>query len=395
MTARIRVVLSVVATLALAAPVSAAGSQPFELVRALQFMQENIALGSRASQEAQQKLLQRMTDEYMSAQPEVWQDRKNFSAAIIHALSGGDPVVLRTLIANAVVAADDLPLARGALAYAEGRSAEAADLLRPIDAAALEPSLAGYVALTQSTLTIDKDPKRAGHLLDLARLVMPGTLVEEASLRREVTAVVQDGDIEKFERLARQQLTRFSRSLFATQFRHQFAEALIRLDYGAGSARLPVIADILAGMAPSDQRDLYLIIAQRALTAGKTVIARFAADRAATLATGTDADEVRAQLYAAAALIVTDDFDEALKQLKAIDPRSLNAEDAKLLESALVVATRLRQWPQPPAFPPRMPEHLTAHEPNHDKDAEAIAALTERVAAAIARTDEFLKERAQ
>lgn len=390
-----RFVLALVGSLALSGPAYGAGSQPFELVRALQFMQENIALGSQASQQAQQKLLLRMTEEYMSADAAVWQDRKNFAAAIIHALSGGDPVVLRTLIANGVIGADDLPLARGALAYAEGRSAEAADLLRPIDAATLEPSLAGYLALTQSSLTIETDPKRAGHLLDLARLMMPGTLVEEASLRREVTAVVQDGDIEKFERLARQQLTRFNRSLFATQFRHQFAEALIRLDYGAGAARLPMIADILAGMAPADQREIYLIIAQRALTAGKTVIARFAADRAATLATGADADEVRAQLYAAAALIVTDDFDEALKRLKAIDARSLNGEDAKLLESALVVAARLRQWPQPQAFPPRMPEHLTTREPNHDKDAETIAALTERVAAALARTDEFLKESAQ
>jgi len=367
--------------------------QPYEMVRSLQFLQENITLGSRAAQEAQQKYLVQMTERFQSADMPVWRDRKNFAAAIIHALSGGDPVVLRGLISQKAIAGDDLPLAEGTLAYAEGRSKDAAELLLSIDVRSLEPALGGYVALTQSALVADVDPKRAGQLLDIARLLMPGTLVEEASLRREVTAVVQDGDIEKFERLARQQLTRFRQSLYATAFRGQFTDALIKLDYNAKSGRLQVIAEILDALPISDRREIYLLIAQRAVTAGKTEMARFAADRAAELAAGAAADDARAELYAAAALVVTEDFDAALEKLKAIDKSKLTAEDSQLLQSALSVATRLREWPHPASFPEAQREDRAARE--LDSEAQHIAELTKRVREAIARTDEFLKRQTQ
>lgn len=369
--------------------------QPYEMVRSLQFLQENITLGSRESQEAQQKFLVEMTNRFQSADMQLWRDRKNFAAAIIHALSGGDPAVLRGLIKQGAIADDDLTLAEGSLAYAEGRSKDASRQLLSIDVRSLEPALGGYVALTQSALVADVDPKRAGKLLDMARLLMPGTLVEEASLRREVTAVVQDGDIEKFERLARQQLTRFGRSLYATAFRGQFADALIKLDYNAKSGRLEVIARILDALAPSDRRELYLLIARRAVMAGKTEMARFAADRAAELANDAAADDARAELYAAAALIVTDEFDDALKKLEAIDMSKLTAEDSQLLQSALSVATRLREWPEPVVIPEALREDRAARAPELEAETQSIAELTKRVREAIARTDEFLKRQTQ
>lgn len=370
--------------------------QPFEMVRSLQFLQENITLGSQASQAAQQKFLLQMTESFLAADMQAWRDRKNFSAAIIHALSGGDPAVLRGLIRQGAIASEDLPLTEGTLAYAEGRSKDAAGLLLSVDTRLLDPVLGGYVALTQSALVADVDPKRAGQLLDLARLLMPGTLVEEASLRREVTAVVQDGDIEKFERLARQQLTRFRQSLYAAAFRNQFTEALIKLDYSVKSGRLRMIAETLDALPPADRRELYLLIAQRALLAGKTEMARFAADRAAELAMTAGASEnIRAELYAAASLIVTDEFDAALQKLKTIDTTKLTREDSQLLENALALATRLREWPQPPPFPDAGREDRAVRAQELEAEAQSIAALTERVKEAIARTDDFLKRQTQ
>lgn len=369
--------------------------QPYEMVRALQFLQENITLGSQASQATQQKYLVQMTERFHAADMQAWRDRKNFAAAIIHALSGGDPAVLRSLIKQGAIASADLPLTEGTLAYAEGRSKDAAGLLLSVDARGLEPALGGYVALTQSALVADIDPKRAGQLLDLARLLMPGTLVEEASLRREVTAVVRDGDIEKFERLARQHLTRFRLSLFATAFRAQFTDALIKLDYNSKSGRLGMIAEMLEALPSADRRDLYLLIAQRAVTAGKTEMARFAADRAAEIVADAGANDSRVELYAAASLIVTDDFDAALRKLKAIDMSKLDSEDAQLLQNALALATRLREWPQPPPFLDTEREDRPARAEEIDKDAQSIEALKQRVKEAIARTDEFLKRQTQ
>lgn len=398
MIVRRRLALVVLASLCLAGPARGdqPKQQPFEMVRSLQFLQENITLGSKASQAAQQKFLVQMTESFLAADMQTWRDRKNFSAALIHALSGGDPAVLRGLIRQGAIAGEDLPLAEGTLAYAEGRSQDAAGLLLAVDTRLLDPVLGGYVALTQSALVADTDPKRAGQLLDLARLLMPGTLVEEASLRREVTAVVQDGDIEKFERLARQQLTRFRLSLYAGAFRNQFTEALIKLDYSVKSGRLRMIAEILDALPPADRRELYLLIAQRALLAGKTEMARFAADRAAELTMTAGASEtIRADLYAAASLIVTDDFDAAVQKLKAIDTTKLTPEDSQLLGNALALATRLREWPQPLPFQDAESEDRAARSEEMENEAKSIAALTERVKEAIARTDEFLKRQTQ
>ncbi len=129
--------------------------------------------------------------------------------------------------------------------------------------------------------------------------------------------------------------------------------------------------------------------------AGKTEMARFAADRAAELANDAAADDARAELYAAAALIVTDEFDDALKKLEAIDMSKLTAEDSQLLQSALSVATRLREWPEPVVIPEALREDRAARAPELEAETQSIAELTKRVREAIARTDEFLKRQTQ
>lgn len=380
-------------SLMLAAPIHAAEpAQPFEMARSLQLLQDGIAHGNRAMLTAQQKLLDFMTDHFLQADPAVWKDKRNFNALIVHTLSGGDPKALRSVIALNVIAQEDEPLAKGALAYAEGRNLEAAERLMLIDIRTLPPSVAGYVALTQAALLLEQNPKKAQHLLSLARLMMPGTLIEEGALRRQITSVAKDGDVESFEHLARNELTRFTFSVYGSAFRAQLAEAVVNLDYGGKLGRLDRLEAMLQSIEPSIKEQLYLTIARRALVQGKITIAQFAADQALRAVQGEVAENIQARLYAATAALVTDDFASAHEILKAIDPRDLGDDDRQLLRNALALAEKIHAMPGPPGDTDdaSREQRGIATRPSPE-DLEPIKGLLERAEKAIQRTDEFLK----
>jgi chemotaxis protein MotC len=367
-------------------------TQPYEMARSLQLLQDGIAHGNRAMLAAQQKLLDFMSDKFLAADPAVWKDRRNFYALIVHTLSGGDPKVLRSMIDRGFVAKEDEPLARGSLAYAEGRNKEAATLLMPIDVRTLPPSVTGYLALTQAALTLEQDPKQAQRLLSLARLMMPGTLIEEGALRRQITSVAKDGDIESFEHLARNELTRFTFSVYGSAFRNQLAEAVVDLDYGGRLGRLDRLEEMLHTIEPSIKEQLYLTIARRALVRGKITIAQFAAGNALRAVEGEETENVQAQLYAATAALVTDDFESARETLKSIDPKQLGDDDKKLLDNALALAGKMREVPKPADQPDALREQRGIFSRPSSEDLEPIRGILDRAEKALERTDQFLKD---
>ena len=93
-------------------------------------------------------------------------------------------------------------LARGAVAYITSHEADARTLLGAIDPDGLDARLAGQVAFARSVLETGRDRKAAVSLLDWARLLAPGGLVEEAALRREIALLAEARDAPRAARLA-------------------------------------------------------------------------------------------------------------------------------------------------------------------------------------------------
>ncbi|SFM54020.1 chemotaxis protein [Methylobacterium pseudosasicola] len=328
-------------------------SGPVEWVRTLQLLQDRIAAGSLAAHKSQPILIARIEGDLLNAAPEVWTDRHNVQAAIVFALSGGGPAILRRLTKQDSPETPETDLARGALAYIDGQEAEAGRLLRNVDTAALPTTLAGAIALTQAALTVTENPVRAIALLDRVRLLMPGTLVEEGALRREIFALGQGGDLKKFEVLAIQYLRRFQHSIYAGNFRQRFAYQLTQLDFGRDETRFASFTRIMNELAPESRRDLYLLIARTAVQAGKTNAALMASDKALVLCAPESPEATQAQLYRAAAEIVTlATFQTALRKLQAVDRAKLPAHDVQLLDAALSMAEQIgRGLARTPAQP--------------------------------------------
>jgi chemotaxis protein MotC len=330
-----------VGSLGSAAGAEAAGDAepPYELVRRLQALQDEIAHGSTEAFVAQRSLLAEI-DERLAATPaEAWQDERNARAIVTYVLSGGNPAALRNLIEKAPLPHVDDRLVRGALAYLDGNIGAAGELLAEIDAAKLPASMGSQVALAQSALVVAAEPEKAGALLDLARLLSPGTLAEEAALRRQIFVVDQLGDVDKFEALSRQYLERFRHSAYAGNFRQRFAAALTRMEFINDAAEFDRLDDMLSELDPASRLDLYLTISRAAVTLGKATAASLAAERALALADPAGPDAARARLYrAAVATIARDGLEPALGDLQAIDAAVLEPADAALHEAAVHIA---------------------------------------------------------
>lgn len=343
-----------VLALALALPLGAAaaertGTEPYELVRLLQEAQEQLARGEGGATQQQAALMAQISQRFAASGPDVWRDQRNLRAAVTYLLSGGQAQAIKVLPDAAVVGKNDDALLRGAHAYARGRDAQAVRLLGEVDPRSLSPSLAGHVALIQASLSGSDDVPKVIGLLDIARLTSPGTLVEEAALRRELVLVAQLEDFEKFLSLARQYLDRFRQSIYMDNFIEVFAGGAVQLGLTPDGARFARLDPVVAQLRPDVRRRLYLQIARAAAIKGSIVVARRAAERAAEVAEPGTTDAARARLYAAAAMIATEEFDAGLEKLRSVEQAALAPRDAELRLAVAGIAKRLRVWPEPGA----------------------------------------------
>ena len=327
--------------------------EPFELVRSLQSLQDQVVRGNTRAHAAQRVLLAHIAEQFDALKPEGWKDPKNARAAVVFVLSGGSARALQKLMRSGASTDINEKLLKGTLAYGEGRHDEAAELLAGVEARALDPGTAGLVAYVQGELTAKKEPAKAQVHFDDARLLSPGTIIEEAALRRQIALLAAAGSADRYEALATQYLRRFPNSVYAGGFRQQFALAIAGHTDAAESGRLARLERMLGGVAQSDRREVYLMIAKEAVAKGKMAMAKFAAANAEPLTEAASTDRERARLYEGAALIVTEEFDRGVEVLGTVERSKLAETDAALLDAALSVAGQVRRMPDPPdAEPP-------------------------------------------
>ena len=125
--AALLILLSLAATSAFSDPAPSSG-EPYELVRALQAVQDGIANGDTAAHGSHIALIRQIGEKFLAADPAVWSNPQNGQAVVIYLLSGGAPQIVRKLPRDKINV--DKALFDGALAYVEGRQDEARDLLK-------------------------------------------------------------------------------------------------------------------------------------------------------------------------------------------------------------------------------------------------------------------------
>jgi chemotaxis protein MotC len=348
-------------------------------VRTLRLAQDRAAQGGGS--QSHRTLLAETAEQLARARDSAWKEPRNARAAVAFVLSGGDPRLLRRLLALGPLPGMDAKLVQGVLAYAEGRHAEALELMSALDARAQDGSIAGQLALIQAELVGKKDARRAAALLDDARLLAPGTLIEEAALRRQAALAAAADDAVQLDAASVQYLRRFPKSAYAAGFRRQFA-ADLAAKAGGDDARLRRLEASLAALDAADRRELFLLMAKEALLKGRMELVRFAAPRAAALSAADSLERLRARLYEVAAMAVGDTPDKASAALAELETAGFDAEDSEVREAATGVAEAVRALAPPSAtLEPAQREEIAAAVP--------AAGLARQ---AIARVDRMLSE---
>jgi chemotaxis protein MotC len=314
-----------------------AGLEPYQIVRSLELVQDRLAGGDHASQPMQRKLLEMIDRRFATREGSRFENELNRRALLVYAMSGGNPVTVEAALGRLGKDDPNRKLGESILFYVNGKPKEAIDAFEAVDPMAHTPDIAMYLALVKGSMLSEVEPKKALAMLDRARLLAPGTLVEEAALRRSIAVATRLADAGRFLRLSEQYVRTYLHSPYASQFADAFVAGVVTLH--AAIDRQAVV-DIVALMEPEQEKVVYLRIARRAAIDGLIDFAAFAA----THAEGVE-DDPRAELYSSLSSVTSGTVDDVQAKLSKIDRGRLSESDRQLLDAASVITREMTVAP--------------------------------------------------
>ncbi|WP_159589129.1 chemotaxis protein [Chelativorans xinjiangense] len=317
----------------------AGGLQPLQMVRSLQRVQDRIADGDHAALPMQRKLLGIIDERLRAARPEEFDDPRNFHALLVYGASGGNPATLDMAVSRLALEGTERTLGDGVVRYARGDFSGAREILRDVEPLGVNGELSAPLALVIGSLLVQENPSGALRLFDEARLLSPGTLIEEAALRRTIAVSATLHDLDRFALAASQYVRRFLHSPYASQFAEAFVSAIITLHE---EVDLELIEEVAAEMNAEQAHVIYLRIARQSAIEGHERLLAFASRNAEKYVAGEpEESDPRAVLYANVASVTSQNAGDVLETLKGIDVRRLSANDRRLLKAATEIAERV------------------------------------------------------
>ncbi len=347
---------------------------PFKMVRSLQAMQDAAIGGDSASNEMQAFMLSAIDKRLRAADRTAFDDPRNVEAAMIYAMSGGNPQTLALLVSRDIDGRFDNRLTDALNHYLTGKTALVTEALSKAVDEYRDQRVGPYLYLVLANSISQYDPGNAVRHYDQARLLSPGTNIEEAALRRSLLLSVRGRLVQsstgkakgssdarnpdKAFRYASVYMRRFPHSPYVSQVADLFVELLVGHD---SAAARETTQEALHFLDPVRRREVYLRIARAAVIAGRQELTRFATDAAQALSPpGANVEEALTTLYSGLINVPSGDVLEAVKQLDAVPEEDLSPRDRALRDAARQVADNILRLPQAPAAPPQIEEKPVA-----------------------------------
>lgn len=340
--------LTVLLAQAVGAQQQAESLEPYQMLRSLQFVQDTVVMGDHSAAEMQRFMLSTLDKRLRTINPSAFDDPRNVDAALIYAMSGGNPATLEFLVAKDVSGNFDTRVADALRKYLSGKGMLAANSLAKMVPEYRNQRIGPYLALVAGNVTVTKSPTEAMQFYDWARLTAPGTIVEEAALRRSVAIAVEADLPDKALSYARQYARRFVFSPYASQFADLFVRLVVS---HFGTIHEEDVDGALEVMDDDRSREIFLRIAREATIAGKNELARYAAQRAAERGKDLPArDETLARLFGGVAKLPDGKAEDAARILSQIPDAALTPEDRALRAAAQRVVEEVLRPPVAESF---------------------------------------------
>ena len=318
---------------------------PYKMLRSLQFVQDSVVGGDHAAAEMQKFMLASLDRRLRTADSDVFEDPRNVDAALIYAMSGGNPATLEFLVGKDVEGYFDNRVADALRKYLGGKAALVAKPLAEMMPEYRDSRIGPYLALVSASAALPGDPKAALGFYDFARLAAPGTNIEEAALRRSLAIAAGSGMVGQGLGYANRYARRFLHSPYASQFADLFV--MLAVD-NYGEVADADIEDILASMDNDRKRETYLRIARKAAIVGKSDLARMASARAEEIPLAPGLKSIgEVDLYSGLANLASPEVGRIVNDLVGISDEKLSQRDQALRAAAKFVGEEVLRKPQP------------------------------------------------
>ncbi len=370
---------------------------PYKMLRSLQFVQDSVVGGDHAAAEMQKFMLASLDRRLRTAGSDVFEDPRNVDAALIYAMSGGNPATLEFLVGKDVEGYFDNRVADALRKYLGGKAALVAKPLAEMMPEYRDSRIGPYLALVSASAALPGDPKAALGFYDFARLAAPGTNVEEAALRRSLAIAAGSGMVEAGLGYANRYARRFLHSPYASQFADLFV--MLAVD-NYGEVADADIEGILASMDNDRKRETYLRIARKAAIVGKSELARMASARAEEIPLAPGLKSIgEVDLYSGLANLASPEVGRIVNDLVGISDEKLSQRDQALRAAAKFVGDEVLRKPDPnslaqvdaattPGEGPATADSQTAHDGQSKVDEKSVAQAED----ANAGIDEFVSK---
>lgn len=329
--------LVVLAFVAANAPAHAQGNlRPVQLLGGLQRVQDSIARGDRSALALQNEMVSLLDESFRRELAASGPLDGDIRPLLIFALGGGGATPASRMLERVPADHRDYAIAQAVLAYIVGNGEKARKFFAQVNVPAVGIPLSPYVALAKGTVNIGEDDEEARRSFDYARLLAPGTLVEEVALRRLLSIHIARVDVRGFALVSVQYARRYIDSPFATQFVSHYIPGVIAFD---GALPYRRIRDLLSALTRDQRIGVLMRLARGAAVAGRLELSAFASGELSRDMAGNSAVSVsRLRLYENLAAVTSSNARQAYANLAGINEVDLPAEDVPLLRAALQLA---------------------------------------------------------
>ena len=316
------------------------GAEPQQIIRSLQQLQDQVVKGSGVAVQEQAAVLEQMASAFESVELPQWAQIKNIRAVVIYLVNGGSTRPVRKLVTSGAIFGVHQDIVEAMLAFAD-RQPRAAARLAKIDTGTLDRSIAASVALAQGISSLSEPVGARVHFAQ-ARLLAPGTLIEEAALRREITMLLDEKKHEAALVRATYYLWKFPNSIYAGEVvTYLFTNAVPSV---IGGSETPSAAALFIDQLPERQRVMHLLnLTRNALLEGRLQTAELANTKVLATDAADASDQAKAKAYDTIVKALTSHT--GLDDFAAVERTKLGNSDLALLDAARAVAAYIRKVP--------------------------------------------------
>lgn len=315
----------------------------YVLVRSLQLVQDAVVAGDHSAMEMQRYLLEQTDMRLRAARPEEFDDGRNVDAALIYSMSGGNPKTLDLLVARDRYGYFDEDVTKIMRAYLNGLIPAIDRPIEDIIKDYLNTPLGAYIALVGANMKAHAQDKDAIELFNLARLVAPGTLIEESALRRSILMSINKQDVDEAIRFAHIYARRFSSSPYNVQFSQLVIEMIVN---NLETIDHVLVDEIISYLPIEQQKRIYLRIARTGVVDGNREMANKAVQQLPRFeGTNVTYYQLMAELYANMANLSEEDINETVAKIRNVRRRTLPPIDRPLYDAALTMAEQILYVP--------------------------------------------------